>query len=150
MRRVVMLAVLGMLLAVTVSACGGERADRTPTATPSNEQVQAIAENMLAAYNTGDYRAFSRDLSLPARLIVNEDTFAGFRTEYLSITGPYLTITSVQPEPGNQYRDHTRYVVRAEFQYQDAVALVMTISRSGEVDGLELYPHTERPDGFPD
>jgi hypothetical protein len=142
MRRMVMVAVLGML-AVTLSACGGERADPTPTATPSNEQVQAIAENMLAAYNTGDYRAFSRDLSLPARLIVNEDTFAGFRTENLAITGPYLTITNVQPEPSNQDRDHTRYVVRAEFQYQHAVVLVLTISPSGEVDGLELHPRTE-------
>ena len=27
---------------------------------------------MLAAYNSGDYRAFSRDLSLPAKLIVDE------------------------------------------------------------------------------
>jgi hypothetical protein len=34
-------------------------------------------------------------------------------------------------------------VVRAAFQYQDAVVLVMTISRSGEVDGLELHPRTE-------
>jgi hypothetical protein len=115
----------------------------TPTATPSNEQVQAIAENMLAAYNAGDYRAFSRDLSLPARLIVNEDTFAGFRTEYLPITGPYLTITNVQQESNNQDRDHTSYVVRAEFQYQDAVVLVVTISRRGEVDSLELHPRTK-------
>jgi hypothetical protein len=76
------------MLAMTLSACGVERAETTPTATPSNEQVQAIAENMLTAYNTGDYRAFSRDLSLPARLIVNEDTFAGFRAENLAITGP--------------------------------------------------------------
>lgn len=142
MRRMVMPAVLGML-AVTLSACGGERADPTPTTTPSNEQVQAIAENMLAAYNTGDYRAFSRDLSLPARLIVSEDTFAGFRTENLAITGPYLTITNVHQQPNNQDRDHTRYEVRAAFQYQDAVVLVLTISRSGEVDGLELHPRAE-------
>jgi hypothetical protein len=33
--------------------------------------------------------------------------------------------------------------VRAKFQYQDVVMLVITVSRSGEVDGLELYPHTE-------
>jgi hypothetical protein len=60
------LAAFGVLVAVTLSACGGERADQAPIAPPSNKQVQAIAEHMLAAYNLGDYQAFSRDLSLPA------------------------------------------------------------------------------------
>jgi hypothetical protein len=138
----VMLAV-GVLLAVTLSACGDERAHRAPAEPQSNEQIQAIAANMLAAYNSGDYCAFSRDLSLPARLIVNEHTFADFRAENLSTTGPYVAITSVQPEPNQGDRNHRRYLVRAQFQYQDAVVLVMTVSRSGEVDGLELYPQTE-------
>jgi len=139
----VLLAVLGMLLAVTLAACGGERVDRAPTAPQSNEQVQAIATNMLTAYNSGNYRAFSRDLSLPAKLIVDEDNFAAFRTENLSVTGPYLTISSVRPEPNQQDPDHSRYLVRAKFQYQDVVMLVITVSPSGEVDGLELHSHTE-------
>jgi len=33
--------------------------------------------------------------------------------------------------------------VRAKFQYQDVVMLVITVSPSGEVDGLELHSHTE-------
>jgi hypothetical protein len=136
-----MLAAVGTLLAVTLSACGGERVDRAPTVPQSNEQIQAIAANMLAAYNSGDYRAFSRDLSLPARLIVDERTFADFRTENLSVTGSYMAVASVQPEPNPQDPDHSRYLVRARFQHQDVVVLVMTVSRSGEVDGLELYPH---------
>ena len=140
MRGKVMLAAIGALVAVTLSACGGERVDRAPTVPQSNEQVQAIAANILAAYNSGDYRAFSRDLSLPARLIVDERTFADFRTENLSFTGPYVAVTSVQPEPNPQDPDHRRYLVRARFQYQNAVVLVMTVSRSGEVDGLEFYP----------
>jgi hypothetical protein len=98
---------------------------------------------MLTAYNSGDYRAFSRDLSLPARLIVDGNTFAEFRTENLSVTGPYMAITSVQPEPSKQDSDHVRYLVRAKFQYRDVVVQAMTVSRSGEIDGLELYPRTE-------
>jgi hypothetical protein len=140
MKGKVMLAVVGALLAVTLSACAGERVDQAPAMPQSNEHVQAIAANLLVAYNSGDYRAFSRDLSLPARLIVDERTFADFRTENLSVTGPYLAVTSVQPEPNPQDPDHGRYLVRARFQYQDVVVLVMTVSRSGEVDGLELYP----------
>jgi hypothetical protein len=143
MRGKIWVAAVGVVLAMTLSACGGERVDRASTAPQNNNQIQAIAANMLAAYNSGDYRAFSRDLSLPAKLIVDEHTFADFRTENLSVTGPYLAVTSVQPEPNRQDPDHSSYLVRAQFQYQDAVVLVMTVSRSGQVDGLELYPHTE-------
>jgi hypothetical protein len=143
MRGKVMLAAVGVLLAVTLSACGGGRADQPPTAPQSNQQIQAMAANLLAAYNSGDYRAFSRDLSLPARLIVDEHAFADFRTENLPVTGPYMAVTSVQREPGRQDPDHSRYLVRAQFQDQDAVVLVMTVSRSGEIDGLELYPRSQ-------
>ena len=143
MRRMAVLMGLGVLLAVMLSACGGERADQAPIATTDTEQVQAIAENMLAAYNLGDYQAFSRDLSLPARLIVDEDAFAEFRTENLPATGPFLAVASVQPEPSRQDADHARYRVRAQFQHLDAVALVITLSRDGQVEGLKLYPRTE-------
>jgi hypothetical protein len=143
MRRMAVLVALAVLVAVMLSACGGERADQVPVATTSNEQVQAIAENLLAAYNLGDYQAFSRDLSLPATLIVDEDAFAEFRTENLSVTGPFMAVTSVQPEPAKPGRDHVRYLVRAQFQHLNAVALVLTLSRDGEVEGLELYPRAQ-------
>jgi hypothetical protein len=143
MRRMVVLVALGVLLAVTLSACGGERAGQAPIATTGNEQVQAIAENMLAAYNLGDYQAFSRDLSLPARLIVDEGAFAEFRTENLPVAGPFMAVTSVQPESGRQDPDHARYLVRAQFQHLNAVALVITLSRDGQVEGLELDPRTQ-------
>jgi hypothetical protein len=109
----------------------------------SDHQVQAIAENMLAAYNLGDDQAFSRDLSLRARRIVDEDAFAEFRTENLSVTGPFMAVTRVEPEPGKQDPTHVRSLVRAQFQYLNADALVLRLSRDGRVEGLELYPRTE-------
>lgn len=109
----------------------------------TNRQGQAIAENMRAAYNLGHYQAFSRDLSLPAKLIVDEDAFGEFRTENLPVTGPFMAVTSVQPEPGRQDHDHVRFRVRARFQHLNAVALVITLSPDGEVEGLELYPRGE-------
>jgi hypothetical protein len=142
MRRTGTLVALGVLLAMTLAACAGERVEQVAPAAMSNHQVQAIAENMLAAYNLGDYQAFSRDLSLPAKLIVDEDAFAEFRSENLSITGPFMAVTGVQPEPAKPGRDHVRYLVRAQFQHLNAVALVITLSRDGEVEGLELYPRT--------
>jgi hypothetical protein len=145
MRRMAKLAVLGALLAVTLSACGNDAGNEGPAATApvSAEQVQTIAENMLTAYNAGDYGAFSRDLSLPAKLIVDEKAFAEFRYENLPVMGPYLAITSVQADPGRQDAHHASYLVHARFQHHNAVVLVVTVSRSGEVDGLELYPRNE-------
>jgi hypothetical protein len=142
MRRQVKLAVLGALLAVALSACGNDAANDAPAvAEPvTAEQVQTIAENMLVAYNAGDYGAFSRDLSLPAKLIVDEETFAEFRYENLPVTGPYMAITSVQAYPGRQDADHATYMVHVRFEHQNVVTLHVTVSRSGEVDGLELYP----------
>lgn len=142
MRRTGTLLALGVLLATTLAACAGERVEQAPPAAMTNHQVQAIAENMLAAYNLGDYAAFSRDLSLPARLIVDEDAFAEFRTENLPATGPFMAVTGVQPEPAKPGRDHMRYLVRAQFQQLNAVALVITLSRDGQVEGLELYPRS--------
>jgi hypothetical protein len=135
-----MLAAVGVLLAVSLSACGGERADRAPVAPQSTARIQAMAANMLAAYNSGDYRTFSRDLSKPGRLILDEDAFADFRTVSLPVTGPYLAVTGVQREPNQQDPDHSRYLVRAQFQNQNEALLVMTVSPSGKVEGLELHP----------
>ena len=142
MKRMAMLAVLGALLALTLSACGNDAGNEAPAATApmSAEQVQAIADNLLTAYNLGSYEAFSRDLSLPAKLIVDEKAFSEFRYENLPVTGPYLAITSVEANPGRQDADHASYLVHAKFQHQNSVVLVVTVSRSGEVDGLELYP----------
>jgi hypothetical protein len=141
MKRMVTL-VLGALLAMALSACGNDAANDAPAVAGlvTAVEVQAIAENILVAYNSGDYGAFSRDLSLPAKLIVDEETFAKFRYENLPVTGPYMAITNVQAEPGRQDADHARYLVHARFEHQNAVTLLVTVSRSGEVDGLELYP----------
>jgi hypothetical protein len=131
MRRTGTLAALGLLLAITLAACAGEQVEQAPPAAMSNHKVQAIAENMLAAYNLGDYQAFSRDLSLPATLVVDENAFAEFRAGTLPVTGPFMAVTSVQPEPAKPDRDHVRYLVRAQFQYLNAVALVITAAQVG-------------------
>jgi hypothetical protein len=145
MKRLAMLTALGALLAVTLSACGNDAKNEGPAATApmSAEQVQAIADNLLTAYNLGSYEAFSRDLSLPAKLIVDENAFSEFRYENLPVTGPYLAITSVEADPGRQDAVHASYLVHARFQHQNAVVLVVTVSPDGEVDGLEFYPKSD-------
>ena len=103
------------------------------------EQVQTIAENMLAAYNSGLRRLQPRSVATREvdrrrgnlrRVPVREPPGHG--------SGTY--ITNVQADPGRQDADHTSYVVHARFEHQNVVTVHVTVSRSGEVDGLELYP----------
>jgi hypothetical protein len=80
--------------------------------------------------------------SVPTRLIVDEDAFAEFRTENLRPQGSFW----LSPACSRSRADRTpimRYRVEARFQHLNAVALVITLSRDGQVDGLELHPHTE-------
>jgi hypothetical protein len=37
----------------------------------------------------------------------------------------------------------TVLVLRPQFQHLNAVALAITLSRDGQVEGIELYPRTE-------
>jgi hypothetical protein len=46
-------------------------------------------------------------------------------------------------QPDRQDANRASYLVQARFQHQNAVVLVVTVSRRGEVDGLELYPRSE-------
>ena len=70
MRRVVV-AMLSALVAFAVGSCGADSGDVSePTTTPSEEQVRAIAENMLTAYNSGDYAAFTRDWSSAMKRVI--------------------------------------------------------------------------------
>ena len=66
MRRIVILTALGLLLGLVLAACGGNASsagDQAETPAVSADRAQAIAQNMLVAYNSGDYQAFSRDWS---------------------------------------------------------------------------------------
>jgi hypothetical protein len=59
-RRTIM-ALFGVVWVLAVVSCGGNGNEPPQaTATPSEEQAGMVAENMLDAYNAGDYDAFSR------------------------------------------------------------------------------------------
>lgn len=143
MRRVV-IALLSALLAFVAGSCGGDSGDTTaPTTTPSEEQVRAIAENMLTAYNSGDYAAFTRDWSSAMKRVIGEDEFQTFRDETLPVTGHYVKLTSLTPSNGEEDDAHLSYDVQAEFEKRDAVLFTMTLSSaSAEVEGIEFKPQS--------
>jgi hypothetical protein len=141
MRRVA-LAVLTALLAFVIAACswnGGEATEAS--ATPSELQARSIAENMLHAYNSGDYAALTRDWSSAMKFAVSDDTFRDFRDEALPVTGEFVRLISVTPTRGDGDAD-VSYDIEAEFEKRDTVLFTMTLSSDGTVEGLDFKPQS--------
>jgi hypothetical protein len=137
MRRMIM-ALLGVLLALALVSCGGNGNEPAQaTATPSEEQARMIAENMLDAYNSGDYDALSRDWSSAMKSVIGEDAFRDFRDEALPVTGRFTKLTGLTLVSGADDR-HASYDVEAEFEKRDAVLFTMTLSSENKVEGLDL------------
>jgi hypothetical protein len=139
MRRAV-IAVMGALLAFVLVSCGGGDGESSgPTATPNEQQARTIAENMLTAYNSGDYGAFSRDWSSAMKLVIGEDEFREYRDKTLPLTGQYVKLTSLTPTGDQDNEGHLHYDIQAEFEKRDAVLFTMTLSSdNAEVEGIEL------------
>jgi hypothetical protein len=166
MRRAV-IAILSALLALVLVSCSGNGSGSTAaTATPNEDksraigenkdkatamatdkvttmaqntdQARAMAENILTAYNSGDYDAFTRDLSSAMKLVIREDRFRGFRDKNLPVTGRFVKLVSVTPTGGESDR-HPSYDVQAEFEKRGTVLLTMTLSSDNKkVEGLQF------------
>ena len=106
-----------------------------------SDRAEMIAENMLVAYNSGDYRALSKDWSRPMRLVIRERAFQRFRDQNLPVTGRFTRLISVAPTPGAQDANHANYEVRAQFERLDSVLFTMTLSSdNAKVEGVEFHP----------
>jgi hypothetical protein len=142
MRRNIIPMALGLLLGLVLAACGGNTSgtgDQAGTPAMSTDRAQTIAHNMLVAYNSGDYQAFSQDWSSPMKLVVRERAFQKFRDENLPTTGPFKAISSVTPVAGQQDADHASYQVHARFQKREGVLFTITLSADhATVEGLEF------------
>ena len=142
MRRAVVPAALGLLLGLVLVGCGsGDRSagDQAGTSAVGAARAQAIAQNMLVAYNSGDYQAFSSDWSSPMRLLVGERGFRQFRDENLPATGRFKAITSVTPTAGQQGGGHASNQVHAAFEKREGMVFTLTLSADREkVEGLEF------------
>jgi hypothetical protein len=128
---------------MVLAACGGNDpsiSSQPGTAAVSADRAQAIAQNMLTAYNSGDYQAFSRDWSSPVKLMVSERAFQRFRDDSLATTGPFKTITSITPTGGQQDADHASYEVHASFEKRQSALFTITLSTDASVEGLEFHP----------
>ncbi len=144
-RRVRRAAAVVLLLALAGCgpALGGAAQDGPLSPSLSEEQVTAMAENALLAYNQGDYAAWSRDWSNTMKGAITADDFAAFRDLNLPATGQYQSIVDVEATPA-QTRGFVRWVVTAEFE-NTPVEISFVIPETGDqIEGINFAP-TGRP-----
>ncbi len=136
--KVVTLAA-ALLLLFAVGACAAAE-DVDPVTLLTAEQVTGIAENMLQAYNSGDYAAFERDLAPVGQALLTEDFFNDLRDEAMATAGEFVAIESVEgPLPGGS-EGHSQWQVTAQFQNTTETLTLTFDDETNRIEGLEFEP----------
>jgi Protein of unknown function (DUF3887) len=103
-------------LTLSAAACGeGAEVEAPVTAEVSLDEARAIAAEVLAAFNDGDYAAFSRRWSDSLRQQIPEPAFQAFRANALARYGKFVRF--IDPRGvGAQHGAIVRYTFRCEFE----------------------------------
>lgn len=98
-----------------------------------------MTENMLEAFNAGDYAAWSRDWSEAMTNAIPEQAFQDFRRQTLAQAGEFRSIESITSRPG-QEPGVTRWESTARFENGRHVFMIAFKAGSQEIDGVTLSP----------
>ena len=106
-----------LLAAVLASACGS--AANAPQggvkSVLTQEEAAYMIDSALRAINTGDYAAWSHDWDNAMKAAINDATFQEYRSQVISQYGQYVSLESVEMQPGSQ-KDSIRWVAIADFE----------------------------------
>ena len=98
-----------------------------------------MTESMLAAFNSGDYAAWSREWSPAMKAAINEQAFGQFRDQTLSSAGRFVSIESITSRPG-QEPGVTRWESTVAFEKGRYVFTIAFKPGSKEIEGVNLSP----------
>ena len=128
------LALTGLVLSALIAGCGSSPAgaDAEPaSAVVSEQEASAMAEELLAGFNAGDYAAFSRDWSPALKDGITEPGFAAFRDELMSTNGAFVSISDVTVSEADT-PGHVKYVFATEFD-KGPVTLTITLKQDRDL-----------------
>jgi len=125
-----------LLLLFALGGCGAPEVVE-PVTSLTEEQVTSMAENMLQAYNSGDYAAFERDLAPAGQLLLTEQAFGELRDELLATAGEFVSIESVEAVPGGS-EGHSQWRVTATFQNTTETLTLTFDDATNRIEGMEF------------
>ncbi len=136
MRQTAVRLVVGIAVGLMIG-CASE-----PSAPAVSEtEARSTADDMLNAYNSGDYEGASRDWSDELKVEIDRSTFESSRAQILAKKGRYVEIVSVELAPQQPDADVTWYEFRARFEKDDNVLFMVAFDvESQKVAGAELEP----------
>lgn len=104
-------------IAVFVAACGGvnDAPKGEAVSTLTQEEATALIDSALQAFNSGDYAAWSRDWDNAMKAAINDKTFQEYRGQVVAQYGQYLSLESVEIQPGSE-KGNVRWVAIANFE----------------------------------
>src|SRR6266508_2997664 len=136
MRQTAVRLVVGIAVGLMIG-CASE-----PSAPAVSEtEARSTADDMLNAYNSGDYEGASRDWSDELKVEIDRSTFESSRAQILAKKGRYVEIVSVELAPEQPDADVTWYEFRARFEKDDNVLFMVAFDvQHKKVAGAELEP----------
>ena len=133
-------AIRTVLLIGVLAACAGTAAPGASTGSPVTEaEARAMTENMLAAYNSGDYAAWSKDWSSTMKSAITEQAFREFQRASMLTTGSFKSIDSITSRPGEK-PGVTRWESTVTFENGRYLFMIAFDSGSKQIEGVNLSP----------
>lgn len=104
------------VLAVYLVGCGRSGPTGTQASSAlSQDEVAAIVEEAMQAFDRGDYEAWSRHWSQAMKGAIKERDFLAFRTQVLQERGRYIAVDSVELQP-SRTSGFVRWVATVTFE----------------------------------
>ena len=106
-----------LIVSVLISACGTviSAPQGKTESVLSQEEASALIDSALQALNTGDYAVWSRDWADDMKTAIQDSDFQNYRQQVVSQYGQYVSIESIDIQPGTQ-ADRVRWVAIANFE----------------------------------
>lgn len=127
------------LMGLILAACGAAAPSQSVTSPVSQDEALAMSQQMLEAYNDGDYAAWSADWSQVMKEAIPEDAFAAFRSETMANAGGFDEIESISSRPGDA-AGVVRWESNARFENGTYVFMIAFKEGSRLIEGVNLVP----------
>jgi hypothetical protein len=125
-----------LILLFNLAACGPTTVNGTASVTLDEQHVTTILQNMLNGYNSGDYEAFSKDLSPEMKAVISKDLFDSFHTQSQATLGQFKSISSIKQTESAD--GNITWTVSAVFEKTTQQFTVTFNQATGQITGMDL------------